>query len=173
VGVLEATGGCGGRWETSSRGRNRLWEASKDKDGRVSGERSVGGRDREVLLMDPKEWRVLIELSDCLLLVLGDGTFDWARWLAHIPVGGVVAVVCNTKDCRASAGRDGAGGSGAGNQGDDSGDDAVGAKDELPVVDELDAVNATVTVEAVSGSGDDTKIGRTEAGDGDGGLLLL
>jgi hypothetical protein len=64
-----------------------LWEASKDKDGRVSWGRSVGGRaDREgFFLMDPKGWRVLMELSDCLV-VDWDGAVDWARCLFHIPV---------------------------------------------------------------------------------------
>jgi hypothetical protein len=62
-----------------------LWEASKDENCGVSCERSMGGRDREFFLADPKEWRVEMELFGCLLLGLG-GAGDLAIVSFHIPV---------------------------------------------------------------------------------------
>jgi hypothetical protein len=47
----------------------------------------VGGLDREDFLMDPKEWRVLMELSEYLVLVGAGGGGPLAMIASfHIPV---------------------------------------------------------------------------------------
>jgi hypothetical protein len=65
-----------------------LWEDSKDKDGGVSCVLSVVGLEREVcLLANPKEWRVLMEFSNCLVLVGAGGVCPLAVASFHIPGG--------------------------------------------------------------------------------------